>query len=153
LRDWTRDAPREVQMEALAMADRFRWAEPVKDIPWDVLESDAALRNKAERLARVCSWSGSLDGMERIAVGGGIAPPAPTLTRVGRVARLVCPYWWRRRLRSAWGERAENTLRRLGMVHRGRGAYVTDFTRRRRRSQRRAMHEALRSATLVSDES
>jgi hypothetical protein len=151
LRDWTRDAPRSVQMEALGMADRFQWAKPLKDIPWDILDSNAALRDRAEQLARACSWSGALEGMERIAIGAGVAPPAQTLTRVGRVARLVCPYWWRRRLRAVWGERAEYTLRRFGMVHRRRGAYVTDFTRRRRRNHRRAMYEALESATLVNE--
>jgi hypothetical protein len=120
-------------------------------IPWGLLESDAALKEQARRMSRRCAWSGNLDGMERIARGAGIEPPPLRFTRVGRLARLTCPMWWRRGLRRAWHRRAEESMRHFGLVLRGRAPYVTDWTRRRRRRFRRDMYAALRSAVVTSD--
>lgn len=120
----------------------------LQHIPWAILDSDAALKQHAEKMSRRCGWSGDLDGMERICHGEGIEPPADKLTRMGRVLRMTCQIWWRRQLRRVWHARAEEAMRQFGLVHRGRAAYVTEWTRRRRRRMRRAMYDALKSATL-----
>lgn len=149
LREWTAGAPSEVR--AAAYGNPWQWAEPLSAIPWEMLDSDAALRDAAERYARRCASARVLDGMLDVAASAGVQAPPEKLSGVGRVARLTCPLWWRRRLRRAWFERAEETLRSLGLVHRGRAPYVTHWTRRRRRGQKRAMHAALASATLTNE--
>lgn len=151
LRTFTRNAPPAVQIEAISRADHFRWAEPLASIPWNDLESNAALRNRAEKFARACQCASSLDGMERIAAGAGVDAASQKISRIGRVARLTCPYWWRRRLRKTWGADAEDSMRRIGLVHRNSAAYVTDWTYRRRTSQRRALRATIESARLISD--
>src|SRR5712672_2254502 len=49
--------------------------EGLASIPWALLDSDAAMKEHAEKMARRCSWSGDVDGMARICVGAQIDPP------------------------------------------------------------------------------
>lgn len=152
LRANTAGAPLAVQLEALSRIDQPDWSDGLAGIPWDDLDSDLALRNRAERLSAACGRVGGLAGMEHLATAAGIEPPSPKISRIGRVARLTCPRWWRRQLRKTWGMKAESTLRGLGMVHRGQAPYVTDWTARRRAGQRRMAYEALKAALLVSED-
>jgi hypothetical protein len=150
----------------LAVATR----DELDGIPWALLDSDSELRDHAERLARRCAWAAAyapapsrefvgpihparwrLQAAERVAAGEGVDLPAEALPIGGRLARLACARWWRRRLRSHWHGRAEDAMRRFGLVHRGRAPYVTEFTRQRRRGQRRAMMDALRAAVLLNE--
>jgi Bacteriophage replication gene A protein (GPA) len=151
-REWTRGAPLTVKAEVVAHIAHVEWAAPLADIPWAMLDSDAALRQHAEKYARRCHWAGQLEGMERIAVGQRIEPPSDKLPRAGRVLRLSDPLWWRRQLRKAWGTRAEESMRALGMVNRETSPYVTLWTRKRRRGQKRALYLALKSALLETGE-
>lgn len=147
-RELTTDAPAEVRHAVLRNIGRIELASPLKGIPWGMIESDAALRDHTEKCALRCAWARELAGMERIAIGEQIEPPSDRLTRVGRVKRLTCVYWWRRRLRMHWHVRAEETLRALGMINRDRSPYVTQWTLRRRRGQKRTLYRALQSAVI-----
>src|ERR1700693_2392097 len=94
--------------------------ECMRGIPFDLIESDHALREKAQRLADLCSTSGDMDGMRRIAEHYGIRPPDPKRhSRLGQYLRLSCPRWWRRKLRVCMGRAAEDTMRAAGLVRRG----------------------------------
>lgn len=119
---------------------------------FDLVESESAIRARADKMARLCQWAGGLDGMRRLAVSQGIEPPTGRhMTRVGELARLTCPRWWRRRLRAALAARAENGLRAAGYVRRGRAAYVSDFSVRRRQGQRAKNRAMLESARAVNE--
>jgi len=126
--------------------------ERMRGIPFDLIESDHALREKAQRLAQLCSSSGDIDGMRRIAEHYGIEPPDPERhSRLGQYQRLSCPRWWRRKLRVRIGCVAEETMRAAGLVRRGRAPYVTDFSLRRRRQQLTLLGRAIRDATITDD--
>jgi hypothetical protein len=127
--------------------------ERMRGIPFDLIESDHALREKAQRLADLCSTSGDIDGMRRIAEHYGIEPPDPERhSRLGQYQRLSCPRWWRRKLRVRIGRVAEDTMRAAGLVRRGRAPFVTDFSLRRRRQQLTLLGRAIRDA-IISDDS
>jgi hypothetical protein len=131
-------------------ADRLN--EHMRGIPFDFIESDHALREKAQRLADLCSTSGDVDGMRRIAEHYGIEPPDPERhSRLGQYQRLACPRWWRRKLRVRIGRVAEDTTRAAGLVRRGRAPYVTDFSLRRRRHQLTLLGRAIRDAIVFDD--
>jgi hypothetical protein len=66
----------------------------MQGIPFDLIESDHALREKAQRIADLCSTSGDIDGMRRIAEHYGIKPPNPERhSRLGQFQRLSCARW------------------------------------------------------------
>ncbi len=59
-----------------------------------------------------------------------IRPPRPQAqqrrTISGCLNRLSAKRWWSRAMRRAYGRRAENALRHMGLVHRAAGLYVSD---------------------------
>lgn len=125
----------------------------LRELPFELVESEAAIRQKAERLAAICERATSLETRRAIALGAGLSLPAVRgMEPAGEAARLACPRWWRRRLRHMLGSRAENGLRRFGHVRRGRAPYVSDFSLRRRREQRARNVAALESARLENGE-
>jgi Bacteriophage replication gene A protein (GPA) len=152
LNAWTAGAPAAVRAAVILDMSRLPLAKELEEIPWPMLESDALLKQRAERYAHRCIWARELKAMENVAIGAGIEPPPEALSGLGRVNRLCCPYWWRRRLRKIWHTRAEETLRAMHMVNRKASPYVTQWTRERRRGQKRTLYRALESASIETGE-
>jgi hypothetical protein len=124
----------------------------MRGIPFDLIESDHALREKAQRLADLCSTSGDIDGMRRIAEHYGIVPPDPERhSRLSQYQRLSCPRWWRRKLRVHINRVAEDTMRAVGLVRQGRAPFVTNFSLRRRRQQLTLLGRSIRNAIISDD--
>ena len=68
----------------------------MRQMPFELLDNDDMLREKARRFARLCAESGDIDGMRRIAIHYGITPPSVVhCTRLGQFRRLSCERWWR----------------------------------------------------------
>lgn len=53
------------------------------------------------------------------------------------IARFKCSIWWRRQLRKLHARKSEKIGLSLGVVHRGAGAYCSDFAVERRREQKK----------------
>lgn len=57
----------------------------------------------------------------------GIEPPAGrSISEAGALGRMQNSQWWRRKLRAVWTRRAENVMREIGIVRRGREPYASD---------------------------
>jgi len=67
------------------------------------------------------------------------------------IARAECPKWWRRRLRTHVARAVEAGAVRLGLVHAGRGGYVSQDGLARRRTQLARNAEALRGSLLRNE--
>lgn len=67
------------------------------------------------------------------------------------IARAECPKWWRRRLRTHVARAVEAGAVRLGLVHVGRGGYVSQDGLARRRAQLSRNAEALRGSLLRNE--
>jgi hypothetical protein len=85
------------------------------------------VRTYADNYARTCSRMLTLEHRADFARSLGVEPPAGRhVTRSGACARMDDPQWWRRRLRAAWTRRAENVMREIGIVRKGREPYASD---------------------------
>ena len=116
---------------------------------FDLLDSEQAIRDKANRLSYLCLRSGDLDGMHRIAAHHGVKPPDPArVSRLGQFRRLSCPAWWRRRLRMRFGRVAEDLMRRNGLVRLGAAVYLTNFNFRRRQQHLSLLGIAIDAAVV-----
>lgn len=69
----------------------------------------------------------------------------------GCVARLCCPKWWRRAIRSTYARRSEEIERELGLVCRQKGLYASDDSVSRRRQQKARNRDMLESLFAVND--
>ena len=115
---------------------------------WD----EQAIRDHAENYSRLCGRMSRLEDREGFARYLGIDPPAGrTLSARGRAARLADPLWWRRQLRKRWTRSAENGMRELGVVRRGREPYATDQAVSHRRAQKRRAQEFRERSSLVNE--
>ncbi len=113
---------------------------------------DEAIRDFAKNYATKCARL-SLTDAEDFARSVHVEPPAgKTLTKKGAVARLSCPRWWRRQLRKSWTRRAENGMRELGLVRKGREVYASDEAVKFQRAKSRAHREFLKAHVAVSGE-
>jgi hypothetical protein len=85
------------------------------------------IRDYAENYARMCAGMLTLEHRADFARSLGVEPPTGrNVTRVGACARLDDPQWWRRQLRRTWTRRAENVMREIGIVRKGREPYASD---------------------------
>lgn len=85
------------------------------------------IRDYADNYSRICSRMGTLEHRSDFARSLGIEPPGGRgVTRGGACARLDDSQWWRRQLRRAWTRRAENVMREIGIVRKGREPYASD---------------------------
>jgi len=79
----------------------------------------------------------------------------PRWTRGGTcaslAARLEDPHWWRRQLRRIWTRAAENSMRELGIVRKGREPYASDAAVNYRRTQRRRGMHHLQNREAVNE--
>lgn len=89
----------------------------------------------------------------RFVAGCGIdQPSAIGTTPEGRLARMACPRWWRRRLRFTFTRSAEDAVRRLGMIRNGRTPVISDHAVYHRRERQRRMQKFLESHVMENDE-
>jgi hypothetical protein len=111
------------------------------------------IRDHAANYARLCSRMRSLEARQSFAVYIGIAPPAgKTITTEGAAKRLDDPIWWRRQLRKRWTRAAENGMRDIGMVRKGRQPYASDAAVQHRAAQKRRAREFMERSQLVNDQ-
>lgn len=88
---------------------------------------EQAIRDHAENYSRICSKMLTLERRSDFAASIGIdTPRGRNITAASASARLDDPQWWRRQLRRAWTRRAENVLREIGIVRKGREPYASD---------------------------
>lgn len=82
----------------------------------------------------------------------GIKPPeGPKVTIESATRRMDDAKWWRRQLRVTWTRRAENVMRTIGIVRRGREAYASDDAVHHRRAQKERGRKFLEKHVAVSD--
>lgn len=129
-----------------AVANRWLWQQQKALLAakiWHAFDEDE-IRDHAENYARLCADMPQLARREDFALSIGIQPPAAkflTDRYEARAARLADPLWWRRKLRVAWTRSAEEGVRRLGMVRKGKAPYVSDSGVDHRRGQKRRMRD------------
>jgi hypothetical protein len=88
---------------------------------------EESIRDYAENYSRTCSKMHSREHREDFVISLGIDPPSGrSITAGGACARMDDPQWWRRQLRRAWTRRAENVMREIGIVRKGREPYASD---------------------------
>jgi hypothetical protein len=110
---------------------------------WEAYD-EGLIRDVAVSYARACEAMPQLARREQFAIDHGIEPPVGKFLGdryEARAARLADHLWWRRRLRALWLRRAEESLRRAGVVRKGKCAYASDSAIDQRRGQKRRMRE------------
>lgn len=113
---------------------------------------EQAIRDHAENYARLCSRMHSVEARMSFAVYIGIEPPAgKSITPQGAAGRLDDPLWWRRQLRKRWTRAAENAMRDLGVIRKGRSPYASDDAVRHRSAQKRRMRSYLENSVAVNE--
>jgi hypothetical protein len=126
--------------------------------------SDTDIRHRAAELADECMRSaGDVGGAgmvafwracERFCLARGVKPPPVSDGEEGQikaaVLRMVCPLWWRRRLRVQHGRTIEENAIKLGYVHLRREKYVSDVNVRRRVQQKAANAATLANVTVTN---
>ncbi|MCP5142911.1 MAG: replication endonuclease [Chromatiales bacterium] len=127
----------------------------------NMFADDDAVRARAKQNAEVCAWfcrvaTGEANALGRIAnycEAMGVLPPQGQ-TAAGEIARAIEPGWWLRQLRKTANRQAEDSARRLFLVHGGRGGYryVTDETVNAWR-YRKASNRALLEQSTATNES
>lgn len=112
---------------------------------------EQAIRDHAENYARLCSRMHSVEARMSFAIYLGIEPPAgKSVTPNGAAGRLDDPLWWRRQLRKRWTRSAENAMRDLGIIRKGRAPYASDDAVRHRAAQKRRMRSYLENSVAVT---
>jgi hypothetical protein len=110
------------------------------------------IRDYAENYARLCAGMKNRELREEFARAHGIDPPeGRDITDAGVCGRLDSPKWWRRRLRAAWTRRAENAMRDLGLVRKGREPYASDDAVMQRRVQKARNREYMEGHEAVNE--
>lgn len=80
-----------------------------------------------------------------------LQPPADKVRDGPAIARMACPIWWRRKLRSQHGRALESAAIVLGLVHKRSEIYCSNETLHRRQQQNRRNAAAL-AATIATNE-
>lgn len=110
------------------------------------------IRDYAENYARQCSKMSTYQRRVEFVKALGIKPPeGPKVTVASATKRMDDTKWWRRQLRVTWTRRAENVMRELGIVRRGREAYASDDAVNHRRAQKERGRKFLEKHVAVSD--
>lgn len=115
---------------------------------------EQAVRDHAENYATICARMPQLAEREQFALGRGVEPPAAkflTDRYEARAKRLADPLWWRRKLRAAWTRSAEESIRRIGLVRKGKAAYVSDPAVHHRANQKRRMKAYLETHVATNE--
>lgn len=110
---------------------------------WDAFD-EQAIREQAEKFSDACALMGQLAEREEYALRRKIEPPPAKFLAdryEARAKRLADPRWWRRKLRAAWTRSAEEGIRRVGLVRKGKSPYVSDTAVNHRAGQKHRMRE------------
>lgn len=136
------------------LRDVVQWADAIKrelsSLQLEMVSGDVELCELAERCAQLCRDypESHFFILRRI----GLPPPeGPRMTAEGVFRRLQCVRWWRRSLRRHFGQAVENAMRARGHVRKGRAAYCTDWTLRRRTSQKARLRNMLQEAVATNE--
>jgi Bacteriophage replication gene A protein (GPA) len=114
---------------------------------------ETAIRDAAENYSRLCSRMHTLEARRDFGRWVGVALPAGRhMTDAGFTARLNDPMWWRRALRKTWTRAAENALRRIGLIRRGRDPYASEYAVRHRRAQHRRTRDFLEGHAVRNED-
>lgn len=115
-----------------------------------LVQSDSALRSKAERMARVGQGI-SIAKAEALLKSVGL--PFPTAQDdQSALARVACPLWWMRALRKQQDREQEQLAVQVGLVRKGQQAYVTTAFLERLQARHQASLDVLANYEAVSDE-
>jgi hypothetical protein len=127
----------------------------------DIAFDDSELRDRGVRHAEVCGRIAQKYAPERAlrlageyAARHSILPPVPRSPAVsvrGCLNRLKCERWWCRAMRRDYGRLAEDTLRRVGLVHKGASLYVSPEALRSRINRRLTKARLLDHTTVTND--
>jgi hypothetical protein len=120
---------------------------------WDAFD-EQAIREQAEKFADACSGMGQLAEREEYALKRKVEPPAAKFLSdryEARAKRLADPKWWRRKLRAVWTRSAEEGIRRVGLVRKGKAPYVSDTAVNHRAGQKRRMREFCESHVATNE--
>lgn len=110
------------------------------------------IRDYAENYSRLAARIPKLADRSEYACSCGVdAPAGPGITEAGAMARLGDPLWWRRQLRKVWTRAAENGMRDIGAIRKGRAPYSSDEAVRHRRGQKRRMRSYLEGHQMVNE--
>ncbi len=113
---------------------------------------EEAIRDTAENAARLCSRMTSLESRASFAGRYGVeVPTGPNVTRAGAAARMDDPLWWRRQLRRVWTRAAENAMRDLGVIRKGRQPYASDEAVHHRAARQRRTREWMEARAMVNE--
>ena len=114
---------------------------------------ETAIKDHAENYAGMCARMKSRARRAQFAHWFGIdAPEGPRITDAGACARMDDPMWWRRQLRKVWTRRAEDAMRRAGVIRKGRAPYASDEAVRHRAARQRRTREWMESRVMVNGE-
>lgn len=120
---------------------------------WEAYD-ESDIRDYAENFARKCAELPQLAAREMFALARGIEPPPGkhlTDRYEARAKRLADRLWWRRALRKCWARKAEEALRRFGIVRRGKCGYISDSGLNLRGGQKRRMRSYLESHVATNE--
>jgi len=138
-----------------ALANEFA-AEAVQDFGdarAGLAYDEQAIAEHASNYARLCARMRTMEKRVEFAASVGVAPPVgPRMTPAGATARMSDAKWWRRALRQVWTERAEEGMRRAGIVRKGRAPYVSDEAVRHRANRQRRTREWMAARVMVNGE-
>jgi hypothetical protein len=120
---------------------------------WDAFD-EQAIREHAEKFASACGVMGLLGEREDYAQRRGVQPPPAKFLAEryeARAKRLADPKWWRRKLRAIWTRAAEEGIRRVGLVRKGKAPYASDTAVHHRAGQKRRMREYCEAHVAVNE--
>ncbi|MDA3921917.1 MAG: replication endonuclease [Salinisphaera sp.] len=127
---------------------------------------DDELKAWADQYARaVCEGIANAQGDDymldyaighQVCTGASIEPPRPVNVddadeMIGCIARMRCKYWWRRKIRVAFGRRVEQSARALGFVHKRRDLYISADGWKRWTDRQNANAATLADSVAVCD--
>ncbi|QXZ10953.1 replication endonuclease [Comamonas sp. Y33R10-2] len=150
MRNWARihrtDRPESEQFLRKYVADLGKTRISLDASDWEITDKAMGLALRcAERATLVHEENALLASMKRVCEGQGIQ--APRVKRCsdipGALARMCCPIWWRRKLRSHHGRCIESTAISLGYVNRSEEIYCSNETVYRIRQRDKAAAEML----------
>lgn len=141
-----RDARRRVDEARAAVRPgaRTQWGTV---IPWRAIDGQAqAVVESSAALWALGEWFDAL-GLADV-----WQSTVERCSRVGSaIARACCARWWRRVLRRVHARAVEATARRIGLVHRRAGCYVSNESLHRRVAQNKRNQAALESVEAVNE--
>jgi hypothetical protein len=111
------------------------------------------IHDHAENYARICGKITTHEQLRDFCESiGAIYPVGRGITAEGAAARTRDPKWWRRKLRATWTRRAENVMREIGIVRKGREAYASDDAVRARAGMKLRAKRFLETHEAVNEQ-